>query len=56
MVPKIFEPLKFDCISIVFSDMYTFDTSVETAKDTYNLVCDTYCRIFERLGLKYVKG
>ena len=40
----------------LFSDLYTFDTTVETAKETYELVCEAYCSIFERLGLDYIKG
>lgn len=36
-------------------DMYTFDQDEESARETYHLVCDSYCKIFERLGLKYVK-
>lgn len=36
-------------------DLYTFDTNVGTAKETYELVCEAYCSIFERLGLNYIK-
>ncbi|KAH9523430.1 prolyl-tRNA synthetase [Bulinus truncatus] len=36
-------------------DMYTFDTSEETALETYNLVCHAYNRIFDRIGVNYVK-
>ncbi|XP_074764187.1 putative proline--tRNA ligase, mitochondrial [Athene noctua] len=36
-------------------DMYTFDTSKEAAQHTYDLVCDAYCSLFDRLGLPYVK-
>ncbi|XP_078075550.1 putative proline--tRNA ligase, mitochondrial [Mustelus asterias] len=36
-------------------DMYTFDVSESAAMETYNLVSDAYCRIFERLGLQFVK-
>ena len=43
-------------IYLHFSDLYTFDTSVETAKETYELVCEAYCSIFDRLGLNYIKG
>lgn len=36
-------------------DMYTFDASEEAARQTYDLVCDAYCRLFDRLGLPFVK-
>ncbi|XP_042190914.1 probable proline--tRNA ligase, mitochondrial [Callorhinchus milii] len=36
-------------------DMYTFDVSEEAAKETYNIVCESYSRIFDRLGLRFVK-
>ncbi|XP_011762634.2 probable proline--tRNA ligase, mitochondrial isoform X3 [Macaca nemestrina] len=36
-------------------DMYTFDSSPEAAQQTYNLVCDAYCSLFNRLGLRFVK-
>ncbi|XP_053395333.1 probable proline--tRNA ligase, mitochondrial [Mercenaria mercenaria] len=36
-------------------DLYTFDTDEDTAKETYSMVCDSYCTIFDRLKLDYVK-
>lgn len=36
-------------------DMYTFDASEEEAQQTYDLVCDAYCSLFNRLGLPFVK-
>ncbi|XP_074953649.1 putative proline--tRNA ligase, mitochondrial [Phalacrocorax aristotelis] len=36
-------------------DMYTFDTSKEAAQQTYDLVCNAYCSLFDRLGLPFVK-
>ncbi|KAM4872286.1 putative proline--tRNA ligase, mitochondrial [Thomomys bottae] len=36
-------------------DMYTFDSSPEAAQQTYRLVCDAYCRLFDRLGLPFLK-
>ncbi|NXT20489.1 SYPM protein, partial [Syrrhaptes paradoxus] len=36
-------------------DMYTFDVSEEAARQTYDLVCDAYCSLFNRLGLPFVK-
>ncbi|XP_006258653.3 probable proline--tRNA ligase, mitochondrial [Alligator mississippiensis] len=36
-------------------DMYTFDTSEKAAHQTYSLVCDAYCSVFNRLGLSILK-
>ncbi|KAM8999788.1 probable proline--tRNA ligase, mitochondrial [Sarcophilus harrisii] len=36
-------------------DMYTFDCSAEAAHQTYDLVCDAYGRLFDRLGLRFVR-
>ncbi|XP_041277750.1 probable proline--tRNA ligase, mitochondrial [Onychostruthus taczanowskii] len=36
-------------------DMYTFDSSEEAARRTYEQVCAAYCRLFARLGLPFVK-
>ncbi|NXK03461.1 SYPM protein, partial [Herpetotheres cachinnans] len=36
-------------------DMYTFDASKEAARHTYDLVCDAYRSLFDRLGLPFVK-
>ncbi|XP_053432924.1 probable proline--tRNA ligase, mitochondrial [Nycticebus coucang] len=36
-------------------DMYTFDSSPEAARQTYGLVCDAYCSLFGRLGLRFIK-
>ncbi|KAL4236757.1 prolyl-tRNA synthetase [Mactra antiquata] len=36
-------------------DMYTFDTDEVTAKETYERICDTYCKIFNRLELNFKK-
>ncbi|XP_077981515.1 putative proline--tRNA ligase, mitochondrial [Glandiceps talaboti] len=36
-------------------DMYTFDSDEEKATETYNSVCQAYCQLFNRLGLKFVK-
>ncbi|NXY49274.1 SYPM protein, partial [Ceuthmochares aereus] len=36
-------------------DMYTFDASEEAARQTYDLVCNAYCSLFDRLGLSFVK-
>ncbi|NWS04698.1 SYPM protein, partial [Motacilla alba] len=36
-------------------DMYTFDSSEEAARRTYEQVCAAYCGLFARLGLPFVK-
>ncbi|KAL0130608.1 hypothetical protein PUN28_002325 [Cardiocondyla obscurior] len=40
----------------IMKDLYTFDTSLDNAKHTYNLVCESYNNIFRQLGVKYVKS
>nr|KAG5710319.1 hypothetical protein BaRGS_009035 [Batillaria attramentaria] len=37
-------------------DMYTFDVDEQSAMRTYEAVCDAYCRIFDRIGVGYVKA
>lgn len=34
-------------------DMYTFDSNLENAQKTYDIVYETYCKIFKKLGLNY---
>lgn len=36
-------------------DMYTFDSSEQAARRTYEQVCAAYCSLFTRLGLPFVK-
>ncbi|CAM4604104.1 probable proline--tRNA ligase, mitochondrial isoform X1 [Lepidochelys kempii] len=36
-------------------DMYTFDTCEEAARQTYSLVCEAYCNVFNSLGFRFVK-
>ncbi|XP_074077450.1 putative proline--tRNA ligase, mitochondrial [Macrotis lagotis] len=36
-------------------DMYSFDCSPEAAQQTYDLVCHAYGRVFNRLGLQFVR-
>lgn len=40
----------------MMKDLYTFDKSVEAARETYQLICNAYDTIFERLGVPFVKG
>ncbi|XP_067008229.1 probable proline--tRNA ligase, mitochondrial [Anabrus simplex] len=36
-------------------DLYTFDTSEEKARETYEVVSTTYNSIFKRIGVRYVR-
>lgn len=40
----------------IMKDLYTFDESIEKAKDTYALICSAYDAIFNRLSVPYTKG
>lgn len=40
----------------VMKDLYTFDANIETANDTYEMVCEAYNQIFSRIGIDFVKG
>ncbi|KJE88773.1 prolyl-tRNA synthetase [Capsaspora owczarzaki ATCC 30864] len=37
-------------------DLYTFDVDIEHAAKTYDTICGVYGRIFDRLGLDYVRA
>lgn len=37
----------------IMKDSYSFHLSLESLQDTYKDMYDAYCRIFDRLGLKY---
>ncbi len=39
----------------LMKDAYSFDTTYGDAKKTYNLMGETYERIFDRIGLKYLR-
>ena len=38
------------------SDLYTFDKDEESARETYEDVCQAYERLFAKLGLPSLKG
>lgn len=40
----------------IMKDLYTFDADFETARDTYEIVCQAYNKIFSRIGIDFVKG
>lgn len=40
----------------LMKDMYSFDISVDKAKQTYEEVCDSYNNIFNIIGVDFVKG
>lgn len=37
-------------------DLYTFDESEVKAMETYSEICNAYDRIFQRIGVPYIKG
>ena len=37
----------------IMKDAYSFHTSLESLQETYDVMHDTYCAIFDRLGLEY---
>ncbi|CAH1975649.1 unnamed protein product [Acanthoscelides obtectus] len=39
----------------LMKDMYSFDIDETSAKDTYNEICTSYDKIFDRIGIDYVK-
>lgn len=40
----------------VMKDLYTFDTTLNNAQNTYDLVCESYDNIFKQIGISHVKG
>jgi len=42
--------------SVLSTDLYTFDADSSSAEATFSEVCDSYLRIFTRLGLPFVQG
>ncbi|KAF2901000.1 hypothetical protein ILUMI_05184 [Ignelater luminosus] len=40
----------------MMKDLYTFDTDLETAQETYNEVCESYDNIFKKIGINFVKA
>ncbi|KYM96362.1 putative prolyl-tRNA synthetase, mitochondrial [Cyphomyrmex costatus] len=40
----------------IMKDLYTFDTSLDNAQQTYDLVCESYNNIFRQIGIKYTKS
>lgn len=40
----------------IMKDLYTFDTTLDNARNTYDLVCESYNNIFKQIGLDHVKG
>lgn len=39
----------------LMKDLYTFDSTLESAQETYNQVNDTYTRLLNKIGVKFVK-
>ncbi|XP_071555239.1 probable proline--tRNA ligase, mitochondrial isoform X1 [Temnothorax nylanderi] len=40
----------------IMKDLYTFDTNLDNARHTYDLVCESYNNIFRQIGIKYIKS
>ena len=38
----------------MMKDLYTFDKDLESARETYNLVTESYKKIFNKIGVNYV--
>ncbi|CAI9725144.1 probable proline--tRNA ligase, mitochondrial [Octopus vulgaris] len=43
------------CREFEMKDLYTFDCSESSALETYEKICEAYCRIFNRLKLPFIK-
>jgi len=43
-------------LCVLATDLYTFDADIASAQATFTEVCDSYVRIFTRLGLPFVQG
>ncbi|KAL1509638.1 hypothetical protein ABEB36_004345 [Hypothenemus hampei] len=39
----------------LMKDMYSFDITSESALNTYNSICDSYDRVFQRIGVDFIK-
>lgn len=37
-------------------DLYSFDTTVETAQSTYQVVSEIYHKVFKAIGVNFMKG
>lgn len=40
----------------IMKDLYTFDTNLDNARHTYDLVCESYNNIFRQIGIKCMKS
>lgn len=40
----------------LMKDLYSFDRDQTSANVTYNRVCQAYEKIFDNIGVKYIKG
>ncbi|KAL2716422.1 hypothetical protein V1478_014098 [Vespula squamosa] len=40
----------------IMKDLYTFNVNLDDAKDTYNIVCEAYDKIFNQIGIEYMKA
>ncbi|XP_047346839.1 probable proline--tRNA ligase, mitochondrial isoform X1 [Vespa velutina] len=40
----------------IMKDLYTFNVNLDDAKDTYNIICEAYDKIFNQIGIEYIKA
>ncbi|XP_014485317.1 PREDICTED: probable proline--tRNA ligase, mitochondrial [Dinoponera quadriceps] len=40
---------------LIMKDLYTFDTTLDNARNTYDLVCKAYNKIFQQIGIDHIK-
>lgn len=40
----------------IMKDLYTFDINLSSAQDTYASVCEAYTKIFNEIGITFIKG
>lgn len=40
----------------LMKDLYSFDSNIDNAKHTYNEICQSYDRIFQKIGIDFLKG
>ena len=49
-------PFTYRCKEFIMKDLYTFDETEEKAIETYHAVCKAYDKIFDTMGVPYMKG
>ena len=52
----LYECVMVYSVCVLATDLYTFDADATSAEATFIEVCDSYVRIFSRLGLPFAQG